>query len=334
MGEFPPEFDCALTQIGNPGKLPGKALLHLYGQEMGLLPEFMDMAFKDAGKQRTWLVVGHKGQKDPALERLKKVKDFEEGIYWVFSQGSDNKKVVMEEILSKGKQGFHLTDQDVDSFFISLAQKLEVFPPLIISRPFTHLGQLLKTITPFPVPGQDKGFSVTDLLLLQTQGAIEQYQEVEVGAEDFGANQDTVFRRLAEAMGRPELADDPRYATHSARGERQAELDELIAEWTRTVDSGPLEASLHEHGVPAGNIYRAPEMLEDAHFKARDAIVRVADHTFGEIAMQNVAPKLSETPGEIRHAAPLLGEHNDEIYRGLLGLDEAEMARLKDDGVI
>ena len=75
-------------------------------------------------------------------------------------------------------------------------------------------------------------------------------------------------------------------------------------------------------------------MLEDAHFKARDAIVRVADHTFGKIAMQNVAPKLSETPGEIRHAAPLLGEHNNEIYRGLLGLGEAELVALKDDGII
>ena len=148
------------------------------------------------------------------------------------------------------------------------------------------------------------------------------------------ANQDTVFRRLAEAMGRPELADDPRYAGHSARGDRQAELDDLIAEWTRTLDSLPLEARLHDHGVPAGNIYRAPEMLEDAHFKAREAIVRVADHTFGEIAMQNVAPKLSETPGGIRRAAPLLGEHNDEIYRGLLGLGEAELAALKDDGII
>ena len=130
------------------------------------------------------------------------------------------------------------------------------------------------------------------------------------------------------------LADDPRYAGHSARGECQAELDELIAEWTQTLDSGPLEARLHEHGVPAGNIYRAPEMLEDAHFKARDAIVRVADHTFGDIAMQNVAPRLSETPGEIRHAAPLLGQDNDEIYRGLLGLSEAELATLKDDGII
>ncbi len=148
------------------------------------------------------------------------------------------------------------------------------------------------------------------------------------------ANQDTVFRRLADAMGRPELGDDPRYAGHSARGDRQAELDDLIAEWTRTLDSLPLEARLHDHGVPAGNIYRAPEMLEDAHFKAREAIVRVADHTFGEIAMQNVAPKLSETPGGIRRAAPLLGEHNDEIYRGLLGLGEAELAALKDDGII
>ncbi len=148
------------------------------------------------------------------------------------------------------------------------------------------------------------------------------------------ANQDTVFRRLADAMGRPELSDDPRYAGHSARGDRQAELDELIAKWTRTLDSGPLEATLHDHGVPAGNIYRAPEMLEDAHFKAREAIVRVADHTFGEIAMQNVTPKLSETPGEIRHAAPLLGEHNDEIYRGLLELGEAELIALKDNDII
>jgi formyl-CoA transferase len=148
------------------------------------------------------------------------------------------------------------------------------------------------------------------------------------------ANQDTVFRRLAEAMGRPELSDDPRYAGHSARGDHQTELDDLIADWTRTLDSLPLEAALHDHGVPAGNIYRAPEMLEDAHFKAREAIVRVADHTFGEIAMQNVAPKLSETPGEIRHAGPLLGEHNDEIYRGLLGLDDAKLAALKDDGII
>lgn len=148
------------------------------------------------------------------------------------------------------------------------------------------------------------------------------------------ANQDLVFARLAEAMGRKELAEDARYATHAARGENQRELDDVIAEWSRTIDSGPLEELMHEHGVPAGNIYRAPEMLEDAHFKAREAIVRVADHTFGELAMQNIAPKLSETPGEIRHAGPALGAHNDEIYKGLLGLEDAVIDKLHADGII
>ena len=153
-----------------------------------------------------------------------------------------------------------------------------------------------------------------------------------------GANQDTVFGRLAEAMGRPELAEDERYASHLARGEHQSELDDIIAAWTGTIDSGPLEQILEKSGVPAGNIYRAPEMLEDAHFKARDAIVRVMHASGGApgetIAMQNVMPKLSETPGEIRRSGPELGEHNDDIYRGILGFDDARMKALKDAGII
>jgi succinyl-CoA---D-citramalate CoA-transferase len=149
-----------------------------------------------------------------------------------------------------------------------------------------------------------------------------------------GANQDTVFGRLATAMDRPELATDARYATHEARGEHQAELDELIAQWTATIDGGALEDILENAGVPAGNIYRVPEMLEDAHFRAREAIIRVAHGKSGDIAMQNVMPKLSETPGVIRRAGPELGEHNDEVYRGLLGFDEARMTALKDAGVI
>jgi formyl-CoA transferase len=75
-------------------------------------------------------------------------------------------------------------------------------------------------------------------------------------------------------------------------------------------------------------------MMDDPHFKARDAIVRVAHKTFGDLAMQNVVPKLSETPGSIRTAGPDLGEHNDEIYRGLLGFDDARLDDLKSRGVI
>ncbi|MEM9104300.1 MAG: CoA transferase [Pseudomonadota bacterium] len=103
------------------------------------------------------------------------------------------------------------------------------------------------------------------------------------------ANQDTVFKRLAEAMGRPELAEDERYASHSARGDCQQELDGLINEWTKTINLTDLEALLNEHGVPCGLIYKAEDMLEDPHFKDRQAIVDVNHPDFGMIKMQNVA---------------------------------------------
>lgn len=148
------------------------------------------------------------------------------------------------------------------------------------------------------------------------------------------ANQDTVFSRLAKAMGRPELAEDDRYATHSARGRHQEELDELIADWTRNVDASELGSLLDEHGVPRGDIYRAPEMLRDAHFKAREAIVRIAHPVFGDLAMQNVAPKLSNTPGRIVSSAPELGEHNQAIFEELLGLDPARLHALAARGII
>lgn len=148
------------------------------------------------------------------------------------------------------------------------------------------------------------------------------------------ANQDTVFARLAEAMGRPELAQDTRYASHSARGSNQAELDALIADWTREQEAATLSRLLEDKGVPCGDIYRAPEMLEDAHFRAREAIVRVAHPVFGDLAMQNVAPKLSRTPGRINHPGPALGAHNDDIFGGLLGLDAAARADLAARGVI
>jgi formyl-CoA transferase len=142
-----------------------------------------------------------------------------------------------------------------------------------------------------------------------------------------GANQDSIFRRLAEAMGRPELASDPRYSTHTARGEHQQELDDLIAEWTRTLDADALEAKMEEHAIPAGRIFRAPDMLADPHFEARQSIVKVMTKHFGELAMQNVAPRLSATPGEVRHAGPELGEHNEEVLKGILGLDAAAIER-------
>ncbi len=134
------------------------------------------------------------------------------------------------------------------------------------------------------------------------------------------ANQDTVFGRLAEAMGQPELASHPRYVTHSSRGTHQVELDELVGRWTATKTRAEVLQSMEKFGVPAGLIYRTPEMLEDPHFKARQAIVSTQHPDFGDLRMQNVAPKLSETPGGIRSPSPAMGQHNEEVYLDLLGM--------------
>ena len=149
-----------------------------------------------------------------------------------------------------------------------------------------------------------------------------------------GANQDSVFSRLCDAMHRPELARDARFVDHVARGEHQEELDVLISAWTDTLDAEPLLARLTEFGVPAGRIYRAPDMLSDPHFIARQSIVDVLHPQFTNLKMQNVFPRMSATQGSVRWPGPPLGAHNDEVYGTLLGLDAATRAGLVRDGII
>ena len=148
------------------------------------------------------------------------------------------------------------------------------------------------------------------------------------------ANQDTLFGRLCRAMGRPELATDERYLTHTARGEHQAELDELIGEWTATLTADRLLDLMHEYEVAAGRVYKAPDMLQDPHFAEREAIVEVPHPTLGSFPMQNVFPKLSETPGEVKWVGPELGQHNDDVLGGMLGLGADELEALRADGVV
>lgn len=150
-----------------------------------------------------------------------------------------------------------------------------------------------------------------------------------------GANQDAVFARLCQAMGRPELATDPRYVSHVARGQNQKELDDLIEAWTSRLTVDEVETLMIEYSVPAGKIYGAADMLEDEHFKAREALVEVDSPRWGRFAMQNSFPKLSGTPSAIRTLAPQsIGEHNDEIYGQLLGMDQQTIDNLKDAGAI
>ena len=150
-----------------------------------------------------------------------------------------------------------------------------------------------------------------------------------------GANKDSLWQRLATAMGRPGLGNDQRYATHLARGQNQLELDGLINAWTQTLTVDEVDTLMIEHSIPAGRVYRAPEMLSDPHFKAREAIVEVETERFGKLKMQGAFPKFSATPSGVRSPAPsIVGQHNAEIYGRLLGMSEDDLSDLKAVGAI
>ena len=147
------------------------------------------------------------------------------------------------------------------------------------------------------------------------------------------ANQDTVFLRLTRAMGRPELAQDPRFVDHRARGAHADELDELVSQWTVGQRAQDVLAALHEVGVPCGLLYTPADMADDPHFQARQSLVEVTDPEAGPVLMPAVAPRLSRTPGSVRWTGPRLGEHTEQVLAEA-GLTPDDVAGLRAAGVV
>ncbi|MGH1492537.1 MAG: CaiB/BaiF CoA transferase family protein [Acidimicrobiales bacterium] len=148
------------------------------------------------------------------------------------------------------------------------------------------------------------------------------------------AGGDGPWRRLCSAMGRPELADDERYATARLRHRSAGELEDLLREWIAGIAYEELEALLVEHNVPCGGIFTAADISTDPHFEARGNIATVDDGHGGEVAMPSVVPNLTGTPGSIRHAGQDLGQDTDAVLTEVLGLTEAEIDTLRADGIL
>src|SRR3546814_653963 len=118
----------------------------------------------------------------------------------------------------------------------------------------------------------------------------------------------TVFCRLALAMGQPELADDPRFSSATERSHHHKEIDDLIAQWTGRIELEKLESILQRAEVPAARIFTIADIFNDPHYRARQAIVAAPDDDFGSVAMASVVPRLSDTPGDVRHSGHRLGQ--------------------------
>jgi len=149
------------------------------------------------------------------------------------------------------------------------------------------------------------------------------------------ANQDKMFERLCCVMGRPELIADERFCNHSRRGDNQDEIERIVAEWVAQHDLREIDALLAEAEIVAGPVYTVADILNDAQFQAREAIVVHHMEGLGDIPAQGISPKFSRTPGSIRWAgAWKVGAHNEEVYGGLLGIAETELAALKEARII
>ena len=145
------------------------------------------------------------------------------------------------------------------------------------------------------------------------------------------ANADAVFRRLCRAMDRHDLAADPRFAGHEERGRHMAELDAEIEAWTLALPKAELLSRLAEHGVPAGKIYTAADMVGDPHYAARQMVLRLAG---GSGPMTGIVPKFSRTPGGVSATGPELGQHTRAVLADLAGVDASAFQVLLDSGLV
>jgi crotonobetainyl-CoA:carnitine CoA-transferase CaiB-like acyl-CoA transferase len=205
--------------------------------------------------------------------------------------------------------------------------------------------------------GQVVDASITDACFAVTESAVLEYEKTGVVREPTGprlpriapsnvyrskddhwvviaANHDTLWRRLAALIGRPELGDDPRFATHTARGQNEDLLDELIGEWAVQYTAAELDQLVNDAGVVCSPVYTAADVYNDPYFRERGLLIEYDDPVHGTVTAPGVVPRLTDTPGRVRSAAHWnVGEDTADVLHDL-GFDDDEVERLRDDGVI
>jgi crotonobetainyl-CoA:carnitine CoA-transferase CaiB-like acyl-CoA transferase len=148
-----------------------------------------------------------------------------------------------------------------------------------------------------------------------------------------GGNGDSIYQRLMRAIGRPEMAEDPRFSSNAKRVENEKEIDAAISAWTGALGADAVLAALREAGVPNGPIYNVADMMADPHFNARGMFESV--QVSGKpLKIPAIPPLLGETPGRTDAPGPALGAHTDEVLESVLGMSGQERAALRAAGAI
>ncbi len=187
LNEFPAVYDFAASQLFKAADIPGKAVFYLHGQYTGFVlinteedfkkhSELLGPVFEDAGRGRVWLVVGYSGENDPVFDHLAGVPCFDNGLYWINHSDAEPPKHVRDRLLLPGKAAFYTGGFDADSFFITLAQRLGIFPPRLIAQPFSHLNAIMEMLAPYTLPLQTSGEDVTEIPRKRIRSAIRMFE--------------------------------------------------------------------------------------------------------------------------------------------------------------
>lgn len=205
--------------------------------------------------------------------------------------------------------------------------------------------------------GQVVDASITDACFAVTESAVLEYEKTGIVREPTGprlpriapsnvyrskdghwvviaANHDTLWRRLAALIGKPELADDPRFSSHTARGENEDLLDQLIGEWAARYTAAELDRIVNEAGVVCAPVYTAADVYDDPYFRERGLLIQYEDEVHGTVTAPGIVPQLTSTPGRVRSAAQWsVGEDTASVLQGL-GIDDQQVNQLRRDGVV
>ena len=148
------------------------------------------------------------------------------------------------------------------------------------------------------------------------------------------ASTQAIFERLMTAVGRPDLANDPRFASNPERVQNPDELEQAISDWVGARSTQEVCRILDEQSVSNAPVSNIEHLFTDPHYEAAEMIVTVADEKLGDVRMQGVAPRLNRTPGKVYKTGPAHGAHTEDVFADLLDLDAEEIAALRDEGVI
>ncbi len=187
LGEFPAIYDFAASQLFQAADIPEQAVFYLHGQRTGFVlmnteeesarhSKLLKPVFDDAGRGRVWLVVGYSGDNDPVFDHLANVPRFDWNLYWVGYKDTPPAAHVRDKLLVDRKYAFYVQGFDADDFFVTVAQRLKIFPPGLFGTPFTHLKALLETVTPYTLPGESSTIDATDEARQLIQVAIDQHE--------------------------------------------------------------------------------------------------------------------------------------------------------------